>query len=377
MRDDRADGGIQVMEHREPPRIAAGDRRFDGAIEEPGGRFRLRRFDPDRSRHQPDLGRAGLLTLAAVAVLAGLIYLAYHATRAAVRWLHHQSNYQLPFNQIRLATEPPAWYRGGTQEFLEQVRLGAGESERISLLAVVPERLRLAFKKYAWVEDVVKVSYGPGRVVVDLRYRRPVAWVDLRNGRQQIVDDEGILLPPEDIDAAQLGQLIKITGDGLGAPSDPRAGVIWKRKASTTDMGEADPRIQAAARLAGFLRTEPRARDALSSQALLILQIMVTDLAHEGLFMMNAEGTLIWWRKAPGDERSGKLKLSAEQKWAMLRHWQQSTRARFLNEGDYWAFSSKGLYHVCTHPRSPHEPAEKSEAGKDQPAAAGKPGGSG
>jgi len=365
------------MEHHEPPRIATGERRFDGAIEESGGRFRLRRFDPDRAHRRADVGRAVLLTLAAVAVLAGLIYLAIQAARAAVRWLHHQSTYQLPFNQIRLATEPPAWYRGGTQEFLERVRLGAGESERISLLEVVPQRLTLAFKNYAWVEDVVKVSYGPGRILVDLRYRRPVAWVDLRNGRQQIVDDKGILLSPEDIDVAQLGLLIRITCQGLAAPSDPRAGVMWKTKASATDMGEADPRIQAAAKLAGFLRTEPRAHDALSARALLILEIIVTDLANEGLFLVNAEGALIWWRNAPGDERSGKLKLSADQKWAMLLQWQQSTRARFLKYPDYWAFSNERLYPVCTHSNSPHKPAEVSDPGKNQPTAAGKPRGPG
>ena len=59
MRVERDDGGIQVMEHREPPRIAAGDRRFDGAIEEPASSFRLRAFDPFSDRRHIDLVRAG------------------------------------------------------------------------------------------------------------------------------------------------------------------------------------------------------------------------------------------------------------------------------------------------------------------------------
>jgi len=364
------------MEHREPPRIASGDRRFEGAIEEPGGGFRLRRFDPARDRRQLDFGRAGLLTLAAIAVLAGVIYLAFQGTRAGVGWLHHQSKYQLPFNQIHLATEPPAWYRGGAQEFLERVRLGAGEAEQISLLEVEPERLTLAFKKYAWVEDVVKVTYGPGRILVDLRYRQPVARVDVAPGQQkQIVDDTGIILPTEDLDLDQLGQVITITGEGLAAPSDPRPGVMWKAKASSSDMGEEDPRIQGAAKLAGFLRTEAAAHEGLASPALHFREIIVTDFARRGLFIMNAEGAEVCWGSAPGDERPGRL--SAEQKWAMLVQWQQSTGSRSLKEGDYWAFSRNGLYHVCPHPRSSHKPADVSAAGKDQPAVVGKPARSG
>ncbi|MFI5461234.1 MAG: hypothetical protein ACHRXM_38000 [Isosphaerales bacterium] len=364
------------MEHREPPRIASGDRRFDGAIEEPGGGFRLRRFDPSRDRRQLDFRRAGLLTLAAIAVLAGVIYVALRATRAAVGWLNHQSTYQLPFNQIHLATDPPAWYRGGAQEFLERVRLGAGEAEQISLLEVVPERLTLAFKKYAWVEEVVKVTYGPGRIVVDLRYRRPVASVDLPPGNpKQMVDDKGIILPTEDVDLDQLGKVIKITGEGLAAPSDPRPGVMWKAKASSSDMGEGDPRIQGAAKLAGFLRTETRAHEGLASPALHFLEIIVTDFARRGLFMVNDEGAEVCWGAAPGDERPGRL--SAEQKWVMLLEWRQSTRSRFLKEGDYWEFTKKGLHHRCTHQGSPHAAAEVTEAGKDQPAAVGKPAGSG
>jgi len=361
------------MEHREPPRVAPGDRRFDGAIEEPGGPFRLRPFDPARDRRQLDFGRAGLL-LAAFAGLAGLIYLATHLTRAAADWLHHQPKYQLPFDQIRLATKPPVWYRGGTHEFLERVRRDAGESEQISLLEVTPERLAVAFKKHPWVEDVVKVAKGPGRVVVDLRYRRPVAWVNLPGGQQQIVDDKGIILSPEDMDVDQLGPVIKISADGLTAPSDARAGVVWKSKASATEIEEVEPRIQAAAKLAGFLLTETRVRDSQAAPALRIVEIVVTDLASGGLFMMNAEGTWIWWEIAPGEEGPGKL--SADQKWAMLVHWQQTTRARALAERDYWAFSQKGLYQVCPHSPS-HQPREVSQAGKHQPAAVGKPAGSG
>ncbi len=53
------DGGIQVMEHREPPRIAPGDRRFDGATRRarraiPAAPLRLgAKPPPDRLRRGP------------------------------------------------------------------------------------------------------------------------------------------------------------------------------------------------------------------------------------------------------------------------------------------------------------------------------------
>jgi hypothetical protein len=363
------------MEHRELPRIASGDRPARGALQETAGRFRLRRFDPDRDPRELDFGRAGLLTLVFVAGTAVLLYVAFTANRIAVGWLHHQPQYQFSFSHLRLVPEPPSWYRGGSQEFLKRVHSGAGEPERFSTLEVTPERIALAFKNYPWVEDVRKVTYAPGRICVELRYRQPVGWVDLRNGKQQIVDDKGIILAVEDVDVDQLGQVPKISGDGLSPPSDPRAGVVWKSIAAPTDVAEAEPRILAAARLAGFLRAENRAQDAASSPALRVLEIIVTERASPGLFLINAEGAAIWWGRAPGDEGPGAL--SADQKWAMLVNWQRSTRSRVLKEGDYWAFSKKGVYHVCPSAHPPHEPSDDSDAGKQEQKGGRKPAGSG
>jgi hypothetical protein len=363
------------MEHRELPHTVPADPRPGGAGDDTEGRFRLRMFEQPRGRRHLDLGRAGLLTFAIVACSAGFFYGAFRARKVAIEWLYRQSQYQFPFRDIRLVPEPPRWYRGGRREFLERVRQGAGEAHYFSILDVVPERLALAFKKYAWVEDVRKVNYSPGKIVVTLEYRQPVAWVDLPGGKQPIVDDQAIILAANDVDLDQLGQVMKVWGEGLAPPSDPRAGVIWKLKSASSDVDEPDLRIRAAARLAGFLRTEARMRDAARAPALRILEIIVTDLASRGLFMMNAEGAEIWWGRAPGDEAPGML--TAEQKWTMLVEWQQSTRSRFLKEGDYWAFSRKGVYHVCppAHPR--HRPSEVSEADRDPPTTGRKPRGSG
>jgi hypothetical protein len=355
MANDRAERGIQVMEHREPPRIAIGDRRFEETQKASHVWFPLRRSDPAGSRRPREARRAALPAIVVSAVAAGLIYVGWQATRAAVAWLHHQSQYQVPFKDLELVRSPPAWYRGGARRFLEQVGQNAAEPARVSQLDVRPDQLAVAFKKYAWVEDVAKVAYSPGRIRVDLRYRRPVAWVNLPRGQQQIVDDRGIILSVEDVDVEPLGSLVKITGDGVFAPSDPRPGVVWKAKEHVGEPDEADGRIVGAARLAGFLRQEERASEAAACPALRILEIIVTDYDRRGLFVMNAEGAEIWWEDAPGRERPGKL--SASEKWRMLVRWQATTRARFLEAGDFWAFSRKGVLFNCppTH-SSRHEP---------------------
>jgi hypothetical protein len=349
------------MEHREPPRIATSGRQFDDATERAGGRFRLRRFDEEGNHRKMDYRRAGLLVGVGLALVAGMLYLTDQAGRVSLGWLTHQSQYQLPFDQIELAPETPRWYQGGARAFLERVRLGAGEPENIAVLGVLPDHLAVAFKKYAWVEEVVKVAYPPGRIRVDVRYRKPVAWVQLRGPEQRIVDRNGIILPTDDVDVAALGQVIKITGDGgLAAPSDPRPGVIWKSHGDSPGLDRPDERILAASKLAAFLVEGPQVSDAQKYPALHLREIIVTQFHDRGrgLFAVNAEGAMIRWGDAPGDEPMGKS--TADEKWAILRHWRETTASRFLETGDYWSFSKRGLEHLCPHPRDPHRPKESS-----------------
>ncbi len=317
-------------------------------------------------RRGRDLRRAAALALVATAVLAGLAYLGRQAIRASIAWLHQQAKYQVAFDQIELVTKPPAWYRGGPARFLEEVRQTAAEPAQIPHLDLAPEQIAVAFKKYAWVEDVAKVAFHPGRIVVDLRYRQPVAWVHLPRGPQRIVDDNGTILPSEDIDVEPLGSLIKITGDGLLPPSDPRPGVVWKARDRAADIDRADPKVVAAARLAGFLRRQTADSQSNPARALRVLEIIVTDYERRGLFVMNAEGAEIWWEDAPGEERPGKP--SAAEKWQMLEHWQETTTARFLEDGDFWAFSRKGLHHVCPHPGGGHQPKSATGPAVNPPA---------
>ncbi len=206
------------MEHREPPRIAPIERQFDGAADQAAGRFRLRRYDEEGNHRKIGYRRAGVLVVVGLAVAAGLFYLTDWARRASVGWLASQPQYQIPFDRIELVHEPPRWYEGGSRAFLKGVRLGSREPDHVSILDVTPDDLRLAFKKYAWVDEVIRVAYGPGRVRVELRYRQPVAWVQVRDSGQFMLDQEGNILPTENIDVAALGRVIRIVGDGGLAP---------------------------------------------------------------------------------------------------------------------------------------------------------------
>jgi hypothetical protein len=354
----RTAGGIMVMEHREPPRIATSGQQFDDAAERAGGRFRLRRFDEEGNHRKIDYRRAGLLISVGLALVAGMLYLTHQARRVSLDWLAHQSQYQLPFDQIELAPETPRWYQGGPRAFLERVRLGAGEPENIAVLEVPQDHLAVAFKKYAWVEEVVKVAYPPGRIRVDVRYRKPAAWVQLQGAEQRIVDRNGIILPTDDVDVAALGQVIKISGHGLLAPSDPRPGVVWKSSGDGPGLDRPDERILAASKLAAFFVQGPQANDSQKYPALHLREIIVTDFDVRGLFVINDEGTTICWGSGPGTERPNEH--SAEEKWAILHHWAETARARFLEPGDYWSFSKTGLQHRCPHRKDPHRPKESS-----------------
>ncbi len=350
-----------MTEHREPPRLVAGDHRLGGTVENSERSFRLRAFNPAGDRPETPWRRAGLLVfvgLAIAAVIAAVIaYLGFQAARTAVNWLHHQPQYHVAFGEIKLLSKPPACYRGGSAAFLEHVRRSAGEPEQISLLEEAPDRLARAFKLNPWVEKVVRVAYTAGRISVALEYREPVAWVKLPHGQQQLVDGDGRILAADDVDIEPLGRAIKITGQELAAPEEARPGLVWKTKGSGGGVDEVDSRVVAAARLARFLRNPDRMREAQASPALRIFEIIVTspsDFSRAGLFVMNDEGAEIRWGEAPGAESPGKP--TAEEKWRMLEEWRDTEPLRSLPEGDYWQFSRKSLRKVCPHPQSPHLP---------------------
>jgi hypothetical protein len=337
------------MVYRETPRIAAKDGRLDGVIDDAGSRPRLRRFDFVRSERQLDLPRVLLGSCLFVAGVALIGYLGTQALRTMIHWLHQQPQYQVKFLEIRLQNEPPAWFRGGAQAFLRQVREHRKEAEVLPVLELEIERIDRDFRLFPWVDDVTRVEYPPQGITVHLVYKQPVATIiPFPPGAHVILDRNGHILPGEDIDTEKLGPLIRITGMGLDQPAtDNRPGTAWKSSAPGVEGPRLERCVLGAARLAGFLQEPDRASEAASVPALRVLAIVATD--RRGLFVQNVEGVMIYWGEVPGWEASGNLK--AKEKWEMLKKWTtMSSSRRILPSGDYWMFSRTGLEPVKTTP---------------------------
>ena len=345
------------MEHREPLRVAPVDRRLDASVES------SREFGPRRAYNLGLIGitrrgdprRLALLLAAGVATLVAVAYVASLGTAAAVAWLHRQPYYHVSFDRICVEPSPPLWYRGGVDAFLDAVRRSARQSKPIARLDLAPDELASMFKNYPWVEGV-RVRYLSDRIVVNVRYRQPVAYVQTYQGEQLLVDEKATILPSADVDESRFApvRLARITAQRLDPPADQTPGVSWKTRSKNDDVPRDDPRIRAAAKLAGFLRSQAQSQSSTIPRAIRIGEIIVTvfDKNDRGLFVLNDEGQTIWWRQAPGEERPGEPKAS--EKWEMLRKWCESGKKRTLPEHDYWAFSATELLHVCPEPGHPH-----------------------
>jgi hypothetical protein len=334
------------MVYRETPRIAAQDGRLDGVIEDADSRPRLRRFDFVRAERQLDFPRVLLASGLFVAGLALLGYLGTQALRSMIRWLHQQPQYQVRFLDIRLHDEPPAWFRGGAQAFLRQVREHAKEAEVLPVMDLETERIDRDFRLFPWVDDVTRVEYPPQGIAVHLVYKQPVATlIPFPPGEHVILDRDGHILPAEDIDTEKLGPLIWITAPGLEQPAtDNRPGLAWKSSAPGAEAARLERCVLGAARLAGFLQEPDRASAAASVPALRVKAIHAID--PRGLFVQNVEDAMIYWGEVPGSEASGNLE--AKKKWEMLKKWATTPSRRVLPDGDYWMFSRVGLKPVKT-----------------------------
>ncbi|WP_165245860.1 cell division protein FtsQ/DivIB [Paludisphaera soli] len=321
------------MEYRDLSRIVASD--ADDGVDPPA---RVRRFEFVRSTGRLDLRKLAAALLLSASLLGVLFYAGGQALNSGVAWLHRQPQYQLPFDRIELPIPPPACFRGGTSTFLDRVRRNAEESEVLPILDVDPERIRAAFKRFPWVEQVLSVEFPPRGLVVRLAYREPVAKVQLPGADQLLLDREGCILPVDDIDVEQVKRLIWIRGDGLTAPAKDRVGKLWRTEASETSRGAVvDRGVIQAAHLAGFLLEPARREQAESSSALRIVTIYATDPpANRGLFIRNADGTTILWGRGPGDEQPGEQ--TAPEKWEILVDQAGRNLLKPGQLGDFWEF---------------------------------------
>lgn len=166
-------------------------------------------------------------------------------------------------------------------------------------------RFAEAFAKEPWVKQVVQLRKDlPARVEIDLEYRRPVAMIDVKTGVYP-VDEEGVLLPPEDFTQAEILRYPLVTGV-RSLPAGP-PGTAW---GDTTVVG--------AAKIAVALAAEWDSLDLASIQAppLTTANPQLDELNFE---LRSRGGSKIVWGRPPGTGHPGEL--TVDQKIGRLKQY--------------------------------------------------------
>ena len=159
-------------------------------------------------------------------------------------------------------------------------------------------KVKQAFELHNWVARVHYVSKKPsGHVMVELDYRRPVAWVEVvnQNGRGLLpIDRDGVVLPTDDFseieDPSEGYARIMVSGFGMPAGL---VGTVW-----------GDKRVEGAARIADAFG------DAWKETGLYkIVCPESKDGRAECEFELHESGSKgkgrVFWGSAPGHEKPG------------------------------------------------------------------------
>ena len=192
-------------------------------------------------------------------------------------------------------TPQPAWIRA-------DIRAEAFRDGSLGDLSVLDRELAYrvfrAFELHAWVEKVLRVSKEPlGRVLVELRYRRPVAWVEVpsimspdnQDGVLPI-DAQAILLPPDDFREEDVKPYLRVSVDDL-APWGP-VGTAWP-----------DERVTGAAQIAALLDGQV---PSLQLHRILVHATAAEVRSGRAAFyeLVTRQGHRFLWGHAPGLEKS-------------------------------------------------------------------------
>lgn len=239
-----------------------------------------------------------LLLLALIPVLGAIAPIAWR------NWptLEERDTYRLTAADIHV-TEPRHPVPSNIVE--RAVGTAAFDNEFSVLDASLLPRLADAFAKDPWVKEVVRLQKSlPARIDVELVYRTPVAMIDVKQGVYP-VDDEGVLLPPNDFTAAEIRRYPLVTGIASlpsGAPGTP-----W---GETTVVG--------AAKIAAALSPDWSTLGLTSIEAPLPTSVNVAldDLTFE---LRTRNGSTIVWGRPPGTGHPGEL--TVDQKLGRLKQY--------------------------------------------------------
>lgn len=223
-------------------------------------------------------------------------YAVWQAVRQQVVTSPH---YQLATEAVSI-TPPPDWVRGDVRA---EVMRDANLDGPLSVLDKdLSRRLFEAFAAHPWVASVERVlKRAPAAVEVELVYRRPVLMVRVPAGLLPL-DAEAVQLPTGDFSSLAAARYPRLTG--IEVTTGPPCGSRWS-----------DPRVQAAARLAGLLI------DSWADLGLLQMAPVrgATSPLHTAFELRTKQGTRVVWGEAPSGEAND-LK-AAREKLARLQQY--------------------------------------------------------
>jgi hypothetical protein len=238
----------------------------------------------------------GIRRRAAIAVVLVLAASLYGGLKVW-NWLEGdvltRPEHSLEPHQIRITPVPP-WIRADVKaEALRDSSL----DEKLSMLdEQLVERLARAFAMHPWVARVERIAKQyPGRVSIELVYRRPTAMVEVPGGLFP-VDEAGVLLPSGDFSTADVGNYPRVAGIET-QPLGP-AGSSW-----------GDRNVADGAKIAAALREYWHAwrLHSIRPAAAFHDQRRVGQSQFE---IVTQAGTVIPWGHAPGSETTGELPLA-------------------------------------------------------------------
>jgi len=205
--------------------------------------------------------------------------------------LTQRKEYQIETKNLALNPAPPHYV---PIDIVDQVIKRNQLPEKVSLLdQELVLKIADAFQNHPWVQKVVSVQ-KTNTVEVEVIFRKPAAMIAL-NQNLFPVDNDGILLPPEDFSVSDARRYPIITGIRSmpeGSPGSP-----W-----------GDLTVKGAAHLAEALGPHWKELDIVSIEAppRTTAKLSLDDLVYR---LITTGGSEIVWGRSPKSQRRGELRV--------------------------------------------------------------------
>ena len=287
----------------------------------------------------PRLGLAAALGVGGVAMLA---LAGVKAVGFVQRYIHGREIHAQEPGRIELVPEPPPWIKPGRAGLLKLIAPPPEQGRTSALDLDLGQIVKDLPKLSPWIKHVRRVERSyPNRVVVRIDpgdYREPVARIILegKDPKDQVeipVDDQGVVLPGDQIDWHAAGPLILIKGKGLPPPevAEAREGRSLKFARSPDGEPRPDPRIEEAVRLAGFLKRKRQGNGPDASP----MRAEGINIDARGVFWVwDATRTFYVRWDDPGLPRPVDGDPTAH-RWDRLRSWFDGRKPPFLGPGQH------------------------------------------